>query len=225
MKPRIRLVSVCSLLAFAAALPTKADTPSLALSADVSTTGVGASLWANASHQLVFTAGYGGLGLNHDYETEGVEYDGSAEFKNGHAIIRWYPSGRYFNLSTGAMFTENALSVTGRLLEGNVYQLDGVSYPASRVGSITGDVSWSKSLVSYFGLGWSKRPESRGWGAYLDLGVVQSGRPQARLSATGEIAEDPDFLEHLRAEEQQVNDELDAFNLFPVARFGVLYRF
>ncbi len=57
---------------------------------------------------------------------------------------------------------------------------------------------------------------------YIDLGIMATGSAQAALTASGLIASDPTFQQQLR---QEVNDELDAFDLFPVLKIGFMYRF
>ena len=226
MNQLLRTFSVFASLSFATfASAQHSDQHSLAFGAEAGTTGLGASVWLTASSRLVVTAGYGSLTGDHDYSTNGVDYNGSVDLSNGYALVRWHPFAGHFHLSTGAVLTENTITVTGRPQDGTTYDIDGVQYPAEIVGSIVGDVKWDKSLVPYFGLGWSKQPLEGGWGAFLDLGVIQSGSADATLSATGTAASDPTFQDHLRAEEQDVNNELDSYELFPVARIGVLYRF
>ncbi len=198
---------------------------SIAFGGEAGTTGLGASVWWTASSSLVLTVGYGGLDADHDYSTEGVDYEGSADLANGYALLRWHPMKGHFHLSAGAVLANNALSVVGSPENGTTFEIDGVDYPAAQVGSIVGDVEWEKSLVPYFGFGWSKTPQTGGWGAFLDIGVVQSGSATASLNATGPIASDATFQQRLRAEENSVNDELEGFDLFPVARIGLLYRF
>lgn len=200
-------------------------TPTFAVGGDFGTTGVGGSLWISASSRLVVTLGFDSLDMNQDYSTDGVDYDGNIDFSNGYALLRWHPMDGSFHLSTGAVKTDNSIRVVGRPQDGTTFDIDGVDYSATLVGSIVGDVQWEKSLVPYFGIGWAKQPQRRGWGSFLDIGVIQSGSPDADLTATGTIADDPTFQANLLAEEREINDELDKFELFPVARFGLLYRF
>ncbi len=197
----------------------------LALGLELGTTGAGASLWLSASNQLVFNVGYGSLDEDQDYSTGGVDYLGNVDLSNGFATVNWHPGGGSFHFLAGAVFTENAVQVVGRPEDGTTYELDGVDYPASLVGSIVGDVGWEKSTAPYVGVGFSKRPQGKGWGAYINAGVMESGSAVARLEATGSIADEPAFEADLRAEEEELNDELSEFDLYPVVRAGLMYRF
>ncbi|MGC4073275.1 MAG: hypothetical protein QM760_12305 [Nibricoccus sp.] len=74
-------------------------------------------------------------------------------------------------------------------------------------------------------MGWAKNPVNGGWGFYADLGVLFAGDASAKLSATGPITGTPQFQNDLRAEENDINDDLEDLGLYPVAQIGVLYRF
>ncbi len=203
----------------------EAKRPNFAMGVELGTTGAGASLWMSASKQFAFTVGYGALNEDQDYSTGGVDYLGSVDLSNGFATVQWHPKGGSFHILAGAVFTDNAVRVVGSPQDGTTYELDGMEYPAALVGSIVGNVGWEKSAAPYLGIGFSKRPQARGWGAYINAGVMQSGSAIARLEATGAIADQPAFQDDLRAEEQQLNDELSEFELFPVIRAGLMYRF
>ncbi|MDQ8184844.1 hypothetical protein [Pelagicoccus sp. SDUM812002] len=200
-------------------------TSRFALGVEGGTTGLGGSVWFTASKQFTFNAGYGSLSEDKDYSTDGVDYSGNVDLSNGYATIQWHPGGGGFHLLAGVVFTENSVNVVGRPESGTTYDLDGVEYPASLVGTIVGDVEWDNSTAPYIGFGFSKKPEGKGWGAYINAGVMDAGSAVARLEATGLIADQPQFESDLRAEEQDLNDELDEFDLYPVVRLGVMYRF
>lgn len=199
--------------------------PFFAVGLEGGTTGLGASVWLTASKQFTINGGFGSFDTDEEYSTDGVDYEGNVDLSNGFATLNWHPGGGNFHLSAGVVFTDNAVRVVGSPQEGTTYELDGTEYPASLVGTITGDVTWEKSTAPYFGLGFSKRPQGKGWGAYINAGVMESGSAVARLEATGAISSQPSFQEDLRAEEQELNDELDEFDLYPVVRVGVMYRF
>lgn len=220
------IISLLALGGCCAALADEAEKPPrFAVGVEAGTTGLGGSIWLSASKQFTLNAGYGSLDSDEEYSTDGVDYASNVDLSNGFATLQWHPGGGSFHLSAGVVFTENAVHVVGSPQDGTTYELDGTTYPASMVGSIMGDVEWEKSTAPYFGLGFSKKPQGQGWGAYINAGVMQSGSAVASLSATGAIADQPSFQSDLRAEEQELNDELDEFDLYPVVRVGLMYRF
>lgn len=216
-------VSVFTVAPLSAASSSKS--PTMALSGDVGTTGAGASLWITASKKFVVTVGYNGLNTSLDVDTDDINYDSKFKLSNGHALLRFYPAGGRFNLTAGAMLANNKVDVTGRPGAGATYTIDGVDYPASLVGDLTGTADWDNSVAPYFGVGWSKTPDAGGWGMFVDLGAMYTGAATATLAATGPIASDPTFQANLRQEEQNLNDDLENFEFYPVVRLGFMYRF
>ena len=75
-------------------------------------------------------------------------------------------------------------------------------------------------------MGWGNAlGEDKRWGFVFDLGVVFQGSPDADLTATGPLASDPTFLAELAKEEQQLQDEVDDYEYYPVVSIGVTYKF
>lgn len=177
------------------------------------------------SNAFSFNAGFATLSQNEGYSTDGVDYDASLDFSNPFAFARWHPFKGSFNFATGVVFTDNQVSLLGSPQNGTTIDIGGISYPADQVGTLQGNVMWESSAAPYFGIGWAKNLKSEGFGMYIDLGVMDTGSAQAALTASGLIASDPTFQQQLRQEEQEVNDELDAFDLFPVLKIGFMYRF
>jgi hypothetical protein len=60
----------------------------------------------------------------------------------------------------------------------------------------------------------------------LDAGVVFQGSLDVALTSTGgSLSGDPDLQAALAAEEAQLEDDIDEFDLYPVLALGVGYRF
>ena len=59
----------------------------------------------------------------------------------------------------------------------------------------------------------------------ISVGVVFQGEPVVTLQADGEIADDPLFQQELQREQDELQEDLNDFTLYPVASFGLTYRF
>ncbi|MGH7947561.1 MAG: hypothetical protein ACREF9_21520, partial [Opitutaceae bacterium] len=91
--------------------------------------------------------------------------------------------------------------------------------------TLRGSAKFGDDVAPYLGLGWSKAPRQKGFGFFSDIGVMFSGSPSVKLSVSGTIGNDPAFQRDLAQEVKKVNDELDYVKVYPVIRFGVMYRF
>jgi len=211
--------------ATAVAQETRSGASPFALSLDGGTTGVGASLWITASDRFTITLGYGALDVDEDYATDEADYTGTANLANGHAILNWHPFKGSFHLSGGAILADDQFDAVATPAAGATYEFNGVEYPASVVGNLTADAKVADGVVPYAGIGWSTRPRHEGFGFFLNLGVMFSGSVEAKLAADGPIASDPIFQQNLAQEQQDLQDELDQYKVFPVVRAGLIYRF
>jgi hypothetical protein len=201
------------------------DASRFALSLDAGTTGIGGSVWITASDHFTLTLGYGALDLDEDYSTDEADYTGTAKLANGHAFLNWHPFRGGFHLRGGAILADDTFEAVAVPASGTTYTFNGVDYPASAVGNLSASVLVADDLVPYAGLGWSTSPRKKGFGMFIDAGVMFSGSVEATVAADGPLASDPTFQANLEQERQELQDELDEYKVFPVIRVGLMYRF
>jgi hypothetical protein len=206
--------------------PTSAAEPSrFALVAEGGTVGIGASLIYTINPKFTVTVGYTALDWDYDVESDDADYDGSLDLSNFKALANWHPWDGTFHFSAGVFATDNKVSVTAKPEPGETYEINGRDYSTNRINSITGDASFEDDVAPYIGIGWAKNPANGGLGFYATLGVLFAGDASARLNATGPDANDPTFQSDLRAEENDINDDLEDLGIYPVAQIGIQYRF
>jgi hypothetical protein len=206
--------------------PTASNTASrVALVAEAGTAGFGPSLIITASEKFTFTLGYTWLDYDYDVESDDADYAGDLKLSNFKALANWHPWGGTFHFSAGLFATDNEVSVTAKPEPGNTYEINGVTYNSSQINSITGAATFEDDIAPYIGVGWAKNPSNSGLAFYATLGVFFAGDASARLSATGSLANDPQFQANLRAEENDINDDLEDLGAYPVLQLGIQYRF
>jgi hypothetical protein len=206
--------------------PKSADTASrLALVAEAGTAGFGPSLIISASDKFTFTVGYTWLDYDYDVETDDADYNGKLKLSNLKALANWHPWGGTFHFSAGLFATDNEVSITAKPEPGNTFDVNGVTYSTSRIQSITGSATFEDDIAPYIGVGWAKSPANSGLAFYATLGVFFAGDASARLSATGPDASTPTFQANLRAEERDINKDLEDIGMYPALQLGLQYRF
>lgn len=229
MKIVQREVSICIIAAFVAVYSASGAEPGkdarAAISADGGTLGLGGSLWLTLNESFTLAAGYNGFSYDQDVSTSDVNFDGKLRLSNVPVLLNWHPFKGTFRLAAGVVFSDNKVEVTGRPNANTTFTINGVNYTAQQVGSLTGTGKYENSTAPYAGLGWSKSPKSKGFGAFADFGVMFAGSPKVSLKASGPISSDPTFQANLARENQKANDEIAFANVYPVIRVGFLYRF
>jgi hypothetical protein len=189
------------------------------------TTGVGPALIYTVNPKFTVTVGYTWLDTSYDTESRDADYGGDLNLSNIKAVANWHPWGGTFHFSAGVYATDNEVELTAKPEPGETYEINGRIYTSAQITSITGAATFEDDIAPYIGVGWAKNPARGGWGFYANLGLFFAGDASARLSATGPEANNPQFQNDLRAEEADINDDLEDLGIYPVAQIGVIYRF
>jgi len=195
----------------------------LAIAAKTGTLGFGGDVTTNLIPQLNLRAGVQWLDFGLDAQFADVDYELDLDFLNPLVLVDWYPFDGAFRISGGVLFNGTDIQLEAR--SGQSIELDGTTYSAAELGTLRGDVEY-RSVAPYIGIGWGNQLDEGGhWGFATDLGVAFTGSPDIDLRASGPIASDPTFQAHLAEEEQDIQDELDVFKVYPVLSISLFYRF
>lgn len=197
------------------------------LTARAGSNGLGAEIGVGLGAMFGVRANLLGGSLSRDEVRSGVRYEGTLKLGNGSVLMDVHPFAGAFRLSAGAVFSNNRLDANGRA-DGGSIDINGVAYPADAVGSLQAAVRWDRTNP-YLGLGWGAVPKaSSGLFFSADLGAFYM-RPMTMLTGTcGAALPAPvctQLQADIRAEEQQLRDDLNKYKLYPVLSIGVGYRF
>jgi hypothetical protein len=221
-------LTLISLLA--AGTASAAGTPAT-LSLDLGTTGVGAHVGMPLGQQLGVRVGAGFLSHKFDGSTSTIDYNIDAKLRSADALLDWYPAaGSGFRLSAGIVYDANQFDVTGKPSAGR-YLINGVSYAATDVGTLTGAVDYNK-FAPYLGIGFGTAPAamgSSGWGFAADLGGYYQGKGGSHLDSVGCKAVAPicqAIARDVAVERLNLADQVsDVPKIYPVLRISATYRF
>lgn len=206
----------------------------VAIAAKAGTLGLGAELTVGLSPQVNVRLGANGYNYeDEDREVSDIDYDAEANLRTATALLDWHPGGRGFRLTAGAVY--NDTSVEGHSLPpaSGFYDIGGVPVPVGLVGTLDAKADFDP-VVPYAGLGWGNAVAgNKKIGFFVDLGVVFQGKADVTLTpnipANSPINTTPgarqalDIL--LRREEQDLEDEVADYDLYPVVAIGLSYRF
>lgn len=196
----------------------------LALGARVSTLGLGVEVTTAFTPFLNGRAGFNYLTYSDTRTESGIRYDADLELQSVTALLDWHPFAGGLRVTAGAVFNDNQLDMTAK--PATSFTIGNNTYLPNQVGVMSGKVTFD-DVAPYLGIGWGNAVgDGQRFSFALDLGVLFQGSPQAKLTAVGGLlASDPAFLADLRLEEQNLNNELDNFELYPVVGAGLAYRF
>ncbi len=156
-----------------------------------------------------------------DASVDEVDYDCDLDFLSTLVALDWFPFGNNFKLSGGVIFNQNEITLDGE--PSGTIDIGDSTYPAAAVGTLHGKLEF-EPVAPYIGLGYGN-PMLGGRLTFLfNLGVVYQPY-DVTLTADGPISMIPQFRGDLAQEEEDIEDEFNQFQIYPVLDFGIAYRF
>ncbi|MGI9485362.1 MAG: hypothetical protein ACR2RF_05665 [Geminicoccaceae bacterium] len=195
----------------------------LYVSPAVSTLGLGLEAGARLNESFGLRFGGNWFSLDADREIDDVDYDAEATLASLGALVDYHPFKGGFRLSGGLRFNFNEADLTGRPNED--VEIGDVVFDADDVGTLDGDVSFDV-LAPYLGVGYGAALLDGSLSIGFDLGVMYQGKADVNLDAEDGLLEgDPVLEAELAAEEEDVENDLEDFQFYPVIGLAVVYRF
>jgi hypothetical protein len=199
------------------------------VTAQLGTTGLGASVTVPVHSNVNARFGANALGYSGSASTPDVEYDYKLKLRAIDALLDWHPTASTFRITTGVVYNGNRLDLLAKPQNEGSYVFRGTTYDLTEVGEVDGRVDFRK-LAPYLGIGWSKAATNKtGWGFSIDLGVFFHGTPRASLTAARCTSVVPGLCDRFRsdveAEEAELREKIKDLKAYPVLRLGLNYRF
>ncbi len=207
-----------------AALMTAMSAPAFAgtdIEGHVSTLGLGLGMGFQATDSLVARIGFNQFNKSFSTSSGSLNYDGKLKLSSFDAMLDWHLFGGATHLTAGLLSNGNKFNLTATPA-GGTYTINGVSFPASQVGTLNSDVTFN-TVAPYLGFGWSSQPKNKGLSFKSDFGVMFQGSPKAALTYTG--TQDPAISQQVATEQANLNDKLKNYKYYPVISFAIGYAF
>lgn len=221
-KASFSLVLAGGVAALMAACPAAA----LGLAADVHGgtlgAGVGASLELTGNLNVRAGINSGDFEIIDIEDDEGLNYENPKfEFDNQYAFLDFYPSSRgNFRLTVGLVSNNNEINA-GATVDSSGQNVGNTEAPVGT--SVHGRVSF-EGTATYAGFGWGGAfGRNKGFYFGVDLGVMSQGDPQVDvvvIDNTNTISQ-----QDVEQERQDLEDELDGIDLWPVISVSLGFRF
>ncbi|AFY91517.1 hypothetical protein [Chamaesiphon minutus] len=198
----------------------------IGVTARVGTLGAGVEVAKSLTPQFNGRLGlnFGNVGFNRN--DSGINYDSQLNFSSVQLFGDYYPfASSSFRVTGGLVAQNNRFSVTGKPGGNGTYTIDGIQYPASAVGTLSGEYKYGNSIAPYLGIGIGKST-NEGFGFNADLGVMFTGAPKVSLNASNPaFNNNPITRGQLDNQVRQTENDLRGFNVYPVLSVGLSYGF
>jgi hypothetical protein len=186
----------------------------------ISTLGAGLELAKGFTPNFGVRAGFNYFSYGYEATESDVSYDLELELKSFAVFADWHPFKGAFRVSGGLLINGNGL--TGNAKPTTLVEIGGVDYDLK---SVDLDISY-KTLAPYLGLGWDTTfGDQDNWGFAFDLGLIYSGSAEAALTAKGPGTFAAFYEENRKKEQDELQNDLDSLEWWPVISVGLVYQF
>ena len=211
---------------------TSVKTRGWAITPEISTLGVGATVTKSITPNVNAKVGINGLGISRDISLSDVDYKANLNLFNVSTLADYHPwKNGGFRLTGGLVFQDNNIEGTGKAKNGGKINIKGVDYDTTtQLTSVKAKVSLGNSVAPYLGIGWGNAVKpGKHWGFSTSLGVMFAGSPKVVLTPEFGPGATPDLKEkinnNIEAERKKQESDLNWLNIYPVFSLGVSYQF
>ncbi|MEG8015280.1 hypothetical protein [Sphingomonas sp. 22R3R2A-7] len=186
------------------------------------TLGIGPEVGFRISDHLGIRGNASFLGINGNYESDDLEYDGKIKLKSFGAMLDVYPMGGHFRISGGARINKSYVRL--HAVPSQDVEIGDDVYTPAQIGILKGRAE-VKNFSPALTLGWSGK-NRKGFMFGFDAGVLFQGTIRVReFTATGELAGDAVFTADLERERISLQDDVNDYKVYPILQLSVGYRF
>lgn len=215
-----RILVLCAF--FMLIISTSAYAKSVSIGAKISTLGLGGEVEMKLTDSIGVRGGMNYYTYSYASAEGGIDYDIDFTLSSVPFMLDWHPFKGSFRLSAGAIFNSNELDFSASVSGGNI-DIGGNALIGVDLDLDIGIAFSSVAPIVTFG--WdTSAGKDRGFGFLFELGAVFQGSPDATASITGPDAGLVSQAE-LAAEEEDLQNALEAFTIYPVISMGLSYRF
>ena len=194
---------------------------------------MGGAIVAKINPNLNARVGINAFSFDIVYEETQASYDGEVNLFNVTTALDIYPfKNSGFYTSVGVVFNDNnadGVATASDIIED--VDLGAFDIAVDELLDVNADVSTSRNFAPYIGIGWGN-PIIGGLRFWANVGVMFPGSPDVELSPDFQIDESlipddvsQDIQDGIEEEEQDIEDELEGFNIFPIVSIGLSYSF
>mgnify|MGYP001799415600 CR=1 FL=1 len=176
----------------------------------------------NDMFQLRAGANY--LTFDETIDVDQISYDGDLDFSAFGAFVDVHPFGGSFFVTGGAYAGDKSIDL---LATSDVsVEIGGLTFTPAEYGRLEGNVGFD-DVAPFLGAGFDTTFQGNGdWGFHILAGAALFGSGDVTLEAVGgTLSSDPILQAELAREIQDIEDEIEDYELWPVVQIGLSYRF
>lgn len=186
--------------------------------------GIGPEAAIRVSPVLGLRANATFLGVSHSVDSDDITYDGRLKLGSLGLMADLHPFSGGFRVSAGFRINSNKVNLKANTSQDNTVEVGDTEYSGAAVGTLSGQVK-TKKFAPTLTVGYAGGL-TKGLKFGVEAGAMFQGSPRINnLRASGPISSDPDFRAALAREEQEIEDDIDKYKVYPILQFSLRYAF
>lgn len=218
------VVAAGVMIASAAPAFAKEQTSQISAGVTGGTLGIGPEVAVRVSPVLGLRANATFFGISHSVDSDDITYDGRLKLGSIGLMADLHPFSGGFRISGGFRLNSNKVNLKANTSQDTIVEVGDTDYSGAAIGTLSGRVKTKKfapTLTVGYGGGITK-----GLKFGVEAGAMFQGSPKINnLRASGPIASDPNFKNALAREEQEIEDDIDQYNIYPILQLSLRYAF
>lgn len=212
----------------------------LAVGVKFSTLGAGVEVATPLSGHFNLRVGGNFFQYTDHLTTNGIHYAAALNFSSAQASIDWFPWGRSFHVSPGALvYSGNRIIANGSVPGGTSFTINGNDYVSDLADPVGGsariDLAHAAPMLTF---GWGNLiPRKPGHFIIpFEMGFAYIGDPKVGLNFGGSVCDaqqlgcrpvqsDPTFQSDVAAEKAKIQNNANYARFYPILSLGFAYRF
>jgi hypothetical protein len=191
----------------------------------ISTLGGGLEVAKGITPWLGLRGGVNYFTYSYDSEESGNQYELELELKSFGLFVDLHPFKQAFRITGGFLINGNEVTGNAKLAPGEKFELDGNEY--SLANDAASMALTYDTFAPYAGIGFDTTfGDHDNWGFTFDIGVVFSGSPDLAINANAQDpAEQAAFEVEKKKEVDELKEDLNDYEFWPVVSTGIVYQF
>lgn len=166
---------------------------------------------------------------NNGVQGDELKHSGDLELSNLGLLADWYPWGGIFRVTAGAVVNENNFKIDTTCENPSGCEVGSGSFSRTEIGTISTKID-IEQLGPYLGIGWDRALDAtKRWTLSFEIGAFYQGSPEVEMTSNGTCVNSvligAACRSALQDEEDELEDDLEDFVIYPVVSIGIGYRF
>jgi hypothetical protein len=210
----------------------------IAIGTRLGTLGYGAQIATPLTSRLNLRGSANFFNFGYGMGVDGADYNSELHLKSGLVSVDYYPFHSSFHVSPGLMIFKSTMGAMMNVPGGNSFSLGDANYTSDPNDPVhgSGAMAFGRTFMPALTIGFGNmipRRERNHWSVPVDLGLAYTGQNSMKINLAGSACQqgfcmstsDPNIQQNVVQEQNELNESMKRFKIYPLLTTGLAYRF